>query len=100
MLIDFKMKSASSMSCNYYSIYEGAVIRATPPSFRMETGFGIGPIANLAQLPDRVEACGRRQPTKPVLSFSCPDLHPHGLFKILHTFNDDVHGAPVADGKL
>ena len=33
----------------------------------METGFGIGPIANLAQLPDRVEACGRRQPTEPVL---------------------------------
>jgi hypothetical protein len=34
----------------------------------MEAGFGIGPIANLAQLPDRVEACGRRQPTEPVLT--------------------------------
>jgi hypothetical protein len=33
---------------------------------KMETGFGIGPIANLAQLPDRFEACGRLQPTEPV----------------------------------
>jgi hypothetical protein len=32
----------------------------------METGFGIGPIANLARLPDRFEACGRLQPTEPV----------------------------------
>jgi hypothetical protein len=27
-------------------------------------------------------------------------LHPHCTFKILHTFNDDVHGAPVANCKL
>jgi hypothetical protein len=130
----------------------------------METGFGIGPIANLAQLPDRVEACGRRQPTEPVLTnepdpaqglryrytgvenrndfddaelimklpdfsqvssafirlrpaltsayarvqgvskflggFHSQGLYPHRSFKILHTFNDDVHGTPVADCKL
>jgi hypothetical protein len=81
----------------------------------METGFGIGPIANLAQLPDRVEACGRRQPTEPVLIKMTTrseqrtlytrvtlraSLHPHRSFKILHTFNDDIHGAPMADGEL
>lgn len=33
----------------------------------METGFGIEPIANLAQLPNGVEARGRRQPTQPVV---------------------------------
>jgi hypothetical protein len=82
----------------------------------METGFGIEPMANLAQLPDRVEACGRRQPTEPVLIKMTARvrtenaiqevydlgtrLHPHCTFKILHTFNDDVHGAPVANCKL
>jgi len=32
----------------------------------METGYGIEPKTNLAQLPNGVEARGRRQPTKPV----------------------------------
>jgi len=82
----------------------------------METGFGIEPMANLAQLPDRVEACGQRQPTEPVLIKMTTRvrtenaiqkgydpgtrLHPHGLFKILHAFHDDIHGASVANDKL
>ena len=82
----------------------------------METGFGIGPIANLAQLPDRVEACGRRQPTEPVLINTTTRvrtknaiqagydpgtrLHPHCFLEILHAFHDDIHGAPVSDSKL
>jgi hypothetical protein len=39
---------------------------ALPVALR-ETGFGIEPMISHARLPDRVEACGRRQPTEPVL---------------------------------